>query len=584
MSELERAIAAIQQGAPERGCELLSQWLERNPGRAEIHQMLALTQATLGRTQDAITSLRSAVATDPRLASAHYNLGTLLQQSGQSQAALQELRVTVAQDPKHERAWINLSATAFELVELTLAEVAARKALELGPKSLEAWVNLGNALKGQSRMAQALGAYEQALLIDPNYEVAASNALLARCYIEQDADPLSAAHQRNGARIAATIPARVCPARKPQKQMRIGYISGDFRFHAVAYFFGSLLKCHDRSQFDVCLYSDAERADTVSQQMARAATAWFDVTKLSDEKLWAKIRDDCIDVLVDLSGHTGRRLGVFARRAAATQITWLGYPFSTGLTTMDYRITDDIADPLESQALHTEQLLRLPNAFLCYQPPLGAPDVAPAPLIKNGYVTFGSFNHLSKLSDDTVVLYSAILQNCPESRLVLKCKSLADASTRAATQERFVAVGIAAERLQLLGRDDNPASHLAKYGLIDIALDPTPYNGTTTTFEALFMGVPVLTLKGRWHASRVGASILTNLGFDTLVASTPEHLLLLASSLSSNRQDLIQLRAVLRNLLLKSSLCDAVAFTRSFEKALVAAYSTQRAAQGANGF
>jgi predicted O-linked N-acetylglucosamine transferase (SPINDLY family) len=253
MSELDRAIEAIQQGTPERGCELLSHWLDRNPGRAELHLMLALTQASLGRIQDAITSLKSAIAAKPGLASAHYNLGTLLQQSGQSKAALLELRVAVAQDPTHERAWINLSATAFYSMELTLAELAARRALELDPKSLEAWVNLGNALKGQARIAQALSAYEQASLIDPNYEVAASNALLARCYIEQDAALLCAAHQRNGARIAATITARACPARKPQKQMRIGYVSGDFRFHAVAYFFGSLLKCHDRSQFDVCL-------------------------------------------------------------------------------------------------------------------------------------------------------------------------------------------------------------------------------------------------------------------------------------------------------------------------------------------
>jgi len=323
MSELDRAIEAIQQGTPERGCELLSHWLDRNPGRAELHLMLALTQASLGRIQDAITSLKSAIAAKPGLASAHYNLGTLLQQSGQSKAALLELRVAVAQDPTHERAWINLSATAFYSMELTLAELAARRALELDPKSLEAWVNLGNALKGQARIAQALSAYEQASLIDPNYEVAASNALLARCYIEQDAALICAAHQRNGARIAATITARACPARKPQKQMRIGYVSGDFRFHAVAYFFGSLLKCHDRSQFDVCLYSDVERPDMVSQQMARAATAWCDVTKLSDEELCAKIRDDCIDVLVDLSGHTGRRLGVFARRAAATLRSYL---------------------------------------------------------------------------------------------------------------------------------------------------------------------------------------------------------------------------------------------------------------------
>ena len=571
MDALERGIEAIREGNRDLGCQLLADWLKGHPDHCEAHDLLGCTLAAMLRTREAITAFRAGVSADADYAPLRYNLGTLLLTMGQFENAVVELRAAVQRDPTKAAAWSNLCAAQRALGHLSEAEVAGRRATRLNPGFVEGWINLGNTLKDRLQLDQALAAYAKAAALDFESTTSASNALLTQCYLQSKPSALAAAHREFGSKLANRVSERPLLEHANNERIRIGYVSGDFRLHSIMYFFGALLNAHDRSRFDIYLYSDVESPDAETARIARATAQWSDVRGLTDEELWAKIRADNIDVLVDLAGHTGKRLAVYARRAAPTQVTWLGYPFSTGLATMDYRITDAIADPPDADEWYTEHLIRLEGPFLCYLPPAGSPAVAPAPVQRNGYVTFGSFNHLAKLGDDAVVLYSAILEACEGAKLLLKCKSLSDSNTARALVDKFMQYGISPQRLILKGHVADPVAHLAAYADVDIALDPSPYNGTTTTFEALWMGVPVLTLSGHWHASRVGASVMSHLGLSTLVASNPDALLVLARELSSQHETLVELRQVLRQLLLKSPLCDRVGFARNFENALLAA-------------
>jgi protein O-GlcNAc transferase len=571
MTDLERGLSAIRDGDKVEGCRLLTKWLTVHPEHAEAHNVLGRTLASLDRTPEAIETLLAGVAANSDYAPLRFSLGTLLVSAGRCQEALVQLQAAVSLEPMRADAWVNLCAAARTLGQLSLAESAGRRATKVDPGFAQGWINLGNALMDQGKLDQALPAFAQVPTSDPNGKLAMGNGLLGRCYIESKPEGLVNAHREYGAMMASAFPERPFAERAQNSKIRIGYVSGDFRLHSVIYFFGSLLNSHDRSKFDVYLYSDVEAPDATTARTEQAATHFANCRNLSDEELWAKIRADHIDVLVDLGAHTGRRLSVFALRAAPTQVTWLGYPFTTGLSTMDFRITDAIADPPDSDEHYSERLLRLNGPFLCYQPPVGAPAITPAPILKNGYLTFGSFNHLAKLSEETVVLFSAILHECAGSKLLLKCKSLSDMSTAKATIDRFMQYDISPQRLILKGRIGDPIQHLAEYANVDVALDPFPYNGTTTTLEALWMGVPVLTMRGHWHATRVGASLMSYLGLTTLVAENPDSLLILARELSKQPETFVELRQVLRQMLLKSPLCDQTRFARDFEDVLMTA-------------
>ncbi len=577
MTELERGIAAVRDGDRELGCELLAKWLSSHPDEPDVYELLGSALVSLDRAEDALEALHIGVSNNPDDAPLRGSLGTLLLQSGRFEDAVEQLRIAVSLDPLKVGAWANLCAALRALGQLAEAEVAGRRATKINPEFAEGWVNLGNTLKDRSKHEESLAAFARVANIDSLVRLARSNSLLGRCYTESKPDALAAAHREMGDMLEGSFPER--PFANPQEhpKIRIGYVSGDFRLHSVIYFFGTLLNAHDRSKFEIFLYSDVQTPDALTVRAAQAATQFTNCSQLSDEELWTKIRTDNIDVLVDLSGHTGRRLPVFALRAAPTQITWLGYPFTTGLRTMDYRITDNIADPAGSDEHYSERLLRLQGPFLCYQPPNNAPPVAQAPVSKNGYLTFGSFNHLAKISDETVVLFSALLQACENSKLLLKCKSLTDAATAKATVDRFMQYGLAANRLIVRGHVGDPVQHLATYADVDIALDPFPYNGTTTTLEALWMGVPVLTMRGHWHASRVGASLMSHLGLNTLVAENPDSLLILARELAKQPEPIVELRPVLRQTLSKSLLCDQARFARDFENAIVTAHEESRA-------
>ncbi len=355
----------------------------------------------------------------------------------------------------------------------------------------------------------------------------------------------------------------------PNRRLRIGYVSPDLRRHSVAYFFEPVIQAHRRDEFEVVCYASLPRPDFVTERLQRLADEWRDVHAMTDGELAELVRRDQIDILVDLAGHTlGNRLLAFARKPAPVQVTYLGYPDTTGLVAMDYRLTDGWADPEGwTEHLHSEQLIRLSSGFSCYRPPEQAPPVGSSPARERGGITFGSFNNLCKVTPEIVARWAGILAAVPGSRLVMKASALGNSEVRRHIQGWFRACDIEPNRLVLMGEMPSVADHLALYGEIDVALDTFPYHGTTTTCEALWMGVPVISQAGRTHTSRVGVSLLTRAGLPELIAPSGEAYVELAVRLANDRERLSELRRTMRSRLRHSPLMDAAAVTSAIEGA-----------------
>lgn len=353
--------------------------------------------------------------------------------------------------------------------------------------------------------------------------------------------------------------------------LRLGYISPDFRRHSVGYFIEPVLKNHDKRLFEVICYSDVLAPDMLTQKLSSYACKWHDISRLHDSDVYELVKSDRLDALIDLAGHSGfNRLPVLALKPAPKLVTWIGYANTTGLSTVDYRIVDSFTDPEGlTDSYNSEKLLRMPHCFLCFSDAQSFPEITALPMLQNGFVTFGSFNNLAKINDFTVGLWAGLLQAVKGSRLILKSKAFNDAGVMEFTLARFYRHGIEQSRIALYGHLANYEEHLRLYNSIDIALDTYPYSGTTTTFEALLMGVPVLTLAGTTHASRVSLSILCNLHLDYLVAFNEHDFISKAIKLTHDINLLSKLRQTLRDKMKNSPLMDCEGFTRSYEKLLV---------------
>ena len=427
--------------------------------------------------------------------------------------------------------------------KLDEAVLAYRQAIGIKPDYAEGHSNLGVALADQGKHDEAIAALSQATCIEPNLAEAFSNLLLCLNYDNKStADRLCVAHREWDERYGQQVSRLTVHTNDHEvgRRLRIGYVSPDFRTHSVAYFLEPLLKEHDRQAVEVFCYAEVKRPDTVTTDLQELADHWRMTVGLSDDELAERIRADGIDILVDLAGHTANnRLRVFARKPAPVQVTWLGYPNTTGLEAIDYRLVDAVTDPVgETDACASETLVRLDGGFLCYGALKDAPEPIVPPFLKTGTVTFGSFNNPAKLSAVTLEVWAELLSRLPQARLLLKGEPFADAPTRALFLARLGERGVAAERVELVAWLPVAATHLALYHQMDIALDPFPDNGTTTTCEALWMGIPVVTLRGDRHAGRVGASLLTQIGLTDLIANSVEEYLEIAVALAHNPERL----------------------------------------------
>lgn len=503
------------------------------------------------------------------------NLGVAFAQRGDLLGSIEYFRRGTEIAPDSPALHNNLGLSLQKCGRMSEAVDCFRKALQLDGAFSAAWHNLGNALNELGEVEEGTDAYRRCLAIAPDHVAARSDFLLSLNY-RQDVSrqEIYEAHREWARRHALRPdPAQFRSESVPDRgaRLRIGYLSPDFRHHSVAFFIESVLEHHDRSRFHVFAYSDVKASDQVTRRIAGKVESWRDVSSFGVEQIAAQIIQDRIDVLVDLAGHTSfRQMLLMSMRLVPVQVTYLGYPNTTGLDTVDYRLTDEAVDPQgPADSFASEKLLRLPHGFLCYRPPAAAemPQPTDAPGLSRGFVTFGSFNNFNKVSPMTMDLWTRILREVPESQLHLKARQLGDASARKRVADGFERRGIDPDRVSTFSWAGSQHEHLRFYNEIDIALDTFPYNGTTTTCEALWMGVPVVSLYGETHASRVGLSLLRQCGLDELAASTAEAYVQKSVALAADGQRLQKLHWELRSILSSSSLVDAKGFCQRLESA-----------------
>ena len=562
-----------KQGKLDEAISSYQKALQLRPDDAEVYNNLGNAFKDQGNLSEAISSYEKVLQLKPDYAEAYNNLGAAFKDQGKLSEAISSYEKALELKPDFAEAYNNLGAAFKDQGRLSEAISSYEKALELKPDFAEAYNNLGAAFKDQGRLSEAISNYQRALELKPDFAVAHSNLLFSLHY-HDSIDPvrLFSQHQQWAAQHASPLATTIEPHlndRSAERCLRVGYVSPDFSMHSVAYFIEAVLASHDRSAFEIFCYSDVACPDPVTDRLKGLASCWRDIIGMSDEQVADLIRSDQIDILVDLAGHTAyNRMLLFVRKPAPVQVTYLGYPNTTGLPTMDYRITDAWSDPPgEIDNLYSEELVRLPHGFLCYQPPKDGPDVAKLPALSTGQITFGSFNNLCKITREVVALWSTILSAVPNARLIMKSKALADRETRQRMQEMFVQNGVSAAQVKLIGFIPSFAEHLALYNSVDIGLDTFPYNGTTTTCEALWMGVPVIVLAGDYHASRVGLSLLSNIGLTDLITETSEAYVDTAVRLAGDLNWLQHLRTDLRHIITRSNLTDAQRFTCSLEEA-----------------
>lgn len=534
---------------------------------------LAVLLAARGDSDSAEKLYRQALLDHPDFFAAHLNLANLLLRSERALEASYLLHQATALDPRSVAAWTSLGEALRRTGRQRQAIEAARHAIAVDDTDAGAWNTLGAAYYDLGKHTEAREAWMTALDRNRAYRPAWSNLLLISNYTSAAAREADTLHREFGRLLCeeAGEPRPLShPDLRPERPLRIGFLSGDLRHHSVSYFIESFLPFLDRSAWQAWAFFTHPTPDLRSEALRPLFDNWVKLADSSNDEACEMIRRQRIDILVDLAGHTNHsRPGVFARQPAPVQVAWIGYPNTTGIERIHYRITDAIADPPGSEAAYTETLWRLPRPFLCHAPPADAPEVAPPPCLENGFVTFGSFNARQKLNDETFALWSRVLAAVPGSRLLLKTHVDATGNTvRESLLALATAHGIATDRLVLLPPEDTPAAHLARYGEMDIALDTFPYHGTTTTCEALWMGVPVITRRGDVHTARVGASLLSAAGHPEWIAGDDEEFVRIAAELAADSAHLAELRATLRGKLRHSPLQDGPGMAAALGDAL----------------
>ena len=532
-----------------------------------------------GRTDEAVSAYKKALEFKPDSGEAHYFLAGACLERGLTEQAITHYRKTIEIYPAHIEALNNLSAilTGHGMIQESMELL--ERALKIKPNAYHMMINLARSHLLTGNSGKALEILRRVTRVYPNSAEAHSKYLLCVNYLPQpDPQNLYEEHRRWGEMHTKNL---ACYTRyenpiDPERPLRIAYLSPDLRAHSVAHFIEPVLAHHDRSRFLISCYADVENPDDTSQRLASLCDDWRWTAQLSNEQLCERIHNDRIDILVDLAGHTAtNRLPAFARKPAPLAISYLGYPNTTGLGAIDYRLTDSIADPPEvADRYYTEKLVRLPNGFLCYQPPDNTPDTSTSSGRNCDGIVFGSFNNLAKITPEVIQVWSGILNKLNSSQLLLKNKAASDPYTRSRLIDLFLEHGVNQDRLVFLGHTEGCSEHLGMYKKIDIALDTFPYNGTTTTCEALWMGVPVVTLYGNVHASRVSASLLSRLELHDLITRSQEEYIGTAVNLASQPGLLTELRESLRNRMRYSSLCDAALITSDIENAYTQAWQT----------
>ncbi len=571
LGQLEDAVASYQLA------------LKIKPDYTEAHNNLGNALKDLGQLEDAIASYQLALKIKPDFAEAHNNLGVALYDLGQLAEAEASCRRSLEIKPDYAEAYNNLGNMLKDIGRIENAMASYRRALEIKPDYAEAYSNLGNALKDIGQFGDAIGSYQRALEIKPGYTEARDGLLFTLNYDTRHTPSYHLEQARQyGHVVAAKVGVRFTSWRcthRPER-LRVGLVSGDMRKHSVGYFLEGLLAHIDPSRIELIAYPTHHQEDELTARIRPYFSAWHPLVGKNDETAARLIHADGVHILFDLSGHTAHnRLPVFAWKPAPVQVSWLGLPATTGVAEMDYVLGDSWAIPAEFENQFSEAVWRMPESYICLTVPSQSVDIVPPPALITGRINFGSFNNLAKMNDAVVAVWSNILQSVPKSRLLLKTKQLSDAVICKQTFQRFAARGIAPDRLLLGGILASRDEHLAAYNKVDIALDTFPYPGVTTSAEALWMGVPVLSMQGNSFLSCTAASIANNAGLPDWVAADEADYVAKAVAYASDLERLAALRSVLREQVLASPLFDAPRFARNFEDALWGMWARYQAQQ-----
>lgn len=567
-ARLNLASALAAQGEYERAISVYQSALAIRPDDAVTRSQLGSVLHSAGRINQAIAELQRAVEQQPKLDAALNNLGVALKDSGEFERAIEAFRRALAISPNDGDYVANLGNVYLLKGDVDEAADLYRRALALRPNAAHAHNNLGNALKDLGQIDQAISSYRRAIECEHNWRMASN--LLYSLHLHPASTPASLfeEHRKWNENYAQALApqAPIYPNDPdPDRRLRIGYVSPDFREHPVGRFTAPLLAHHDHAKFEIYCYAGASRPDALSQRLENHADVWRDMVGMTNDRLERQIREDRIDLLIDLSLHgEGNRLAVFARKPAPVQATYLAYASTSGLSTMDYRLTDRWLDPPGvGDESYSENSIRLPRTYWCYEADVNAPEVSPPPSKDKGFVTFGCFNNFCKVTEPALHAWRQILSKIPDSRLMLHARGN---SARRRVSDFFSQQGIDPSRLSFSGflsRDH----YFRQYQQIDIALDPFPYPGGTTTCDALWMGVPVVSLAGATAVSRGGLSILSNVGLPELVATSAEQYVQIAMDLATGLARLEHLRTSLRSMMRASPLMDAPHFARDVEAA-----------------
>ncbi len=541
--------------------------IQVNPRHAKAYNIYGLGLKAMGQAKEAAVAFRGAIKNDPRYAAAYSNLGLAYLDLGQPAQALEACIQAVQLDEKLAPAQCTRSAALRELGHLDEAMLACQKALQSDPTLPEGHNGLGNVYLDISRQEEAMVCFRRALELRPEYREVHSNLLMAMQY-SPEVSPLDLKQEaENWAKLFAPE-SDVNPPFKGIK--KIGFVSGDLRLHPVGGFILGLFQELQRLGIEIYCYANQGMRDAHSEKLGALAKAWRTIVGINDTTTAQIIREDGIDVLVDLSGHTASgRLGVFALRPAPIQVTWLGYSGTTGMPQFDGIIGDRFVTPSSEDNLYTEPVVRLPHAWLCFTPPSFESEIRKAPSEASSVFTFGVFNQTKKISKEAIRLWSSILQTVPNSQILLKSKGLASGAIRYQYSSWFKEFGVDIDRVIFLGTTSWQAHFLAM-NKVDLFLDTFPYVGATTTVESLYMGVPVVTMEGPGHVHRMGASLLRQLDLAHFVTSSPEEYAARAVVSATNPSELYALRHSLRTRLLESPICDPWSFTDGFVTALQA--------------
>ncbi|KAG5126377.1 hypothetical protein JHK82_027212 [Glycine max] len=561
------------EGDINRGVAFYKKALHYNWHYADAMYNLGVAYGEMLKFDMAIVFYELAFHFNPHCAEACNNLGVIYKDRDNLDKAVECYQLALGIKPNFSQSLNNLGVVYTVQGKMDAAASMIEKAIIANPTYAEAYNNLGVLYRDAGDISLAINAYEQCLKIDPDSRNAGQNRLLAMNYIDEgNDDKLFEAHRDWGRRFMRLYPQFTSwdNSKDPERPLVIGYVSPDYFTHSVSYFIEAPLVYHDYTNYKVIVYSAVVKADAKTirfrEKVLKKGGIWKDIYGTDEKKVADMVRQDQVDILIELTGHTANnKLGMLACRPAPVQVTWIGYPNTTGLPTIDYRITDSRADPPETKQKHVEELVRLPDSFLCYTPSPEAGPVCPTPALSNGFVTFGSFNNLAKITPKVLQVWAKILCAIPNSRLVVKCKPFCCDSVRQRFLSTLEKLGLEPLRVDLLPLILLNHDHMQAYSLMDISLDTFPYAGTTTTCESLYMGVPCVTMAGSVHAHNVGVSLLSKVGLGNLIAKNEDEYVKLALKLASDISALQNLRMSLRELMSKSPLCDGAKFIRGLE-------------------